>query len=354
MIKRNIKNGIIKGSSLPGVDNIIRKLKKGATVLFYHGVVDRIINSTVQETHISLAAFERHMNYVKKNYEVITIDYLYECITNGNNVDSSQVVLTFDDGYKNNYQIVAPLLRSLDMPFSVFISTRHINNSGDFRLPYYYVQTAISYTEDNSVDLQSIGRSFDIRNKELRISVIKKVLEILKTTPQNLADRIVEDIIRLLPDDRWSELNDLFSSDKLMSWGEVKELHESGVTVGSHCHDHAILHSKQSKDEIDTQLRTSKDLIEKYLGVCRYFAYPNGRMSDISLHALESVMRNKYLLGFTTVTGEIVKGKCHPLLLPRVFPRIEIDSFKYALNTSFSNNGKYYEGVKDYSDRAYS
>ncbi len=349
MIKNNLKRYVIKGAALSGAYKFVKKFKKGATVLFYHGVVDNIINSVVQETHLPLAAFEKQIRYLKKNFEVISLDYLYECISKGYKFDPSQIVLTFDDGYKNNFHIVAPLLRTFSMPFTVFVSTRHIDHSDGLRLPYYYVQAAIFYTEQKSMDVPSIKKSFDISNQQMRISVINKVLETIKIIPQKLVSQIVEDIIRLLPDDRWLELNSLYSSDEMMSWDEVRKLHDSGVRIGSHCHDHAILHSKQSEDEIDYQLRTSKDLIEKYLGECRYFAYPNGRMSDISSHALMSVKKSKYLLGFTTVSGEIVKDKFNPLLLPRIYPRREMDSFEFALNTSFCKNYDYYKqlSIKD-------
>ena len=233
------------------------------------------------------------------------------------------------------------------MPFAVFISTKYIGHSEGLRLSYYYVQAAIFYTEHKSINLPSIRKSFEISNEQTRIPVINKVLEIIKTVPQKLVDQIIEDIIRLLPNDRWLELNSIFSSFEMMSWDEVKKLHDSGVIIGSHCHDHAVLHSRQSEEEIDFQLKTSKDLIEKHLGACRYFAYPNGRKTDISRPSLMGVKRNKYFLGLTTVPGE-VEHSVNQFIIPRIFPRNDIDNFKYALNTNFRNKSNYYKWCSEF------
>lgn len=348
MVNNYIKRCIMKSAALSGVYNITKKLKKGATLFFYHGVVKKIINPVVQETHIQMDQFEKQMLYLKKNCEVISLDYLYECITKGYKIYNSQVLLTFDDGYKNNLYDVAPFLKMLNMPLTVFVSTRYINSSDDLRLPYYYLRAAIFYTEKKSMYIPSIKMNIDISSKEKRISVIKNISEILKTVPQKTVNQIVDDLIKLLSHDRWSELNNLFSSDEIMNWDEVKKLHDSGVTIGAHCHDHAILHSNQSKAEIDYQLITSKDLIEKHLGECKYFSYPNGRMSDITLDSIMSVKSNKYLLGFTTVPGEIENDEMNRFVLPRIFPRKDLDGFKFILNTCFRYNSNYYKWCSNF------
>lgn len=336
-----LKTLLLKSADRLGALNHAKKLKRGASILFYHGVEDEIINPVVQETHISMHHFERQINYLKKNFEVISLDYLNECISNGHKIGSSQVLLTFDDGYTNNLHNVAPFLRSLNMPFTVFISTRYIDDNDDLRLPYYYVRTAIAYADNNYMDLPSINGKYDISNEQMRMSAINTVLEIIKIIPQDRVNELVQDLRQMLPNEKWIELNALFSSDEMMNWDDVKHLHADGATIGSHCHDHAILHSGQGNAEIDYQLETSKGLIEDHLGECRYFAFPNGRMVDISHNALMSIRKHKYHLGVTTVSGEIAAGRFDPHLLPRIYPRREIDSFKFALNTSFRHNQKY-------------
>jgi peptidoglycan/xylan/chitin deacetylase (PgdA/CDA1 family) len=342
MANKHIKKCIQKSASLSGAYNITKKLKRGATILFYHGAVKKIINPVVQETQLPMDQFEKQMLYLKKNVDVISLENLYECISEGHKIDPSQVLLTFDDGYKNNLVNVAPFLSGLNMPFAIFISTRYIDNNDDLRLPYYYMRVSIYYTEQKTIDLPSIKRKFNIHTEQMRMSALNAISEIIKTVPLMKVNEIVDDLIKLLPSERWLELNSLFSSEQLMNWADVKILHNSGVTIGSHCHDHAILHSGQIDSEIDCQLKKSKELIEKYVGTCNYFSFPNGRMQDISHYSLMSVIKNRYYLGFTTVPGE-VENRVNPLIIPRLFPHKDIDSFKFILNTSFRHNVNYYK-----------
>jgi peptidoglycan/xylan/chitin deacetylase (PgdA/CDA1 family) len=325
---------------MTGTFDLARRLKRGVSVLFYHGVEPEIIDPIVQETHISFRNFEKQIDYLRKNYEIISLNDLFDCISNGYKLDPSYVLLTFDDGYKNNIGIVEPFLVTYGIPFSVFISTGYIGTG--LRMPYYKLKAALLHTEKNHIKVPSIGKDLDISTRAKRISCINEMVVILKRSSREKVERINKDLTTLIQEDRWLELDSRYSSERFMDWHDVRKLHEAGVTIGSHCHDHAILHSQQDGAEIVYQLRNSKYLIEQNVGQCRYFSYPNGRMSDISRHSPGYVKKNNYSLGFSTVAGEIVNNRFNPYLLPRIFPRKELDAFKFALNTSFLYNYKYF------------
>jgi len=313
----------------------------GPIALFYHGVENKIVDARIQTVHRSFNHFEKHIEYLRKHFEVISLDYLYECLAKGYKMEPSQALITFDDGYKNNLKVVAPFLKAYDLPFSVFISTRHIHEG--IRFPTYYVRASIFYTEQKYISIPTIKEEFDISTDEKKVSAAYTLSEkYLKIAPQTIVNRIVEDVMNLIPDDRWLEINNHFVSDEPMNWHEVVQLHNLGATIGSHCHDHAILHRNQSHEEISHQLKASKDFIERYLGECKYIAYPNGGMDYLTFDALKCVEENEYLLGFTTVSGEI-SDQCNPYILPRIGPVADLDDFKFTLNTSFRQNSRYYK-----------
>ena len=72
-------------------------------------------------------------------------------------------------------------------------------------------------------------------------------------------------------------------------------------------------------------------MVERNIGGCNYFSYPNGSLEDISDYAVMSLGRHHYALGMTLVSGEIHK-KSNPYLLPRIWAPSDLDTFKYALN----------------------
>lgn len=324
----------------------MRRYKKGCTIFFYHGVENKLVDPLLQEVHLPFSQFEKQVKYLMKNYKIISLDYLYDCIINGYKIDPSHVLLTFDDGYKNNIDVVEPFLRSMNTPFSVFISTRHIDTGK--RFPTYYLRAAILYTEKEYISVPSINKYLDISSQDKRWLAISNMAAVLKSVPQQTVDLMVSDLVKLLPDDRWVEMNNLFMSDEPMNWDDIKKLHKSGVIIGSHCHDHAILHDHQSGSEINYQLKTSKELIEKHLGECKYFAYPNGSMKKISLEAMLGVKENRYLLGFSIVPGEI-ETPVNTFLLPRILAVTDFDEFKFHLSSCSFYNKKYIEWSYSFS-----
>ena len=258
--------------------------KNGAIVLFYHGVAERVFDPVVQALHMPLDAFERQVQYLRKHYTVISMDEFCEALRK-RRLHSSQVVLTFDDGFRNNLTVVAPLLKSYGLPFTVFISTEHVDKGS--RFPGYQIRTSIWCTDKDTLTIPSLKLRLQIHTSEERLMAIEFIADKMRDLPEMNLMVLLAELKSHISDSRWSELNEIFSAGAVMTWDEVSALHAQGVTIGSHCHTHAILHDRQDGREIRRQLETSKNLIVGHLGECRYFSYPHGSMRDISKIAYE-------------------------------------------------------------------
>jgi peptidoglycan/xylan/chitin deacetylase (PgdA/CDA1 family) len=141
-------------------------------------------------------------------------------------------------------------------------------------------------------------------------------------------------LIEAMGSDRQAELDHRFASDRPMTWAQVKGLHEAGVEIGAHAHDHAILHRGQPQVEIEHQVLTSKTLIEDKIGRCRYFAYPVGNVAHIGPKALEAVRNAGFDAAFSTIAGTLSASR-DDHLLPRVM--LHRDSRADAFNFPFVN-----------------
>lgn len=148
MLKARIKKQFFKTANSLSPFKLTRKLNKGPLVLVYHGVEKELINPRVQTLHIPLQTFELQMAYLRKNNQVISMDDLYSCLLHNHPLDPTHILITFDDGYKNNRSLAAPLLESLGFPFAVFISTRHVEERR--RFPIYRLRAALHYAEKKS------------------------------------------------------------------------------------------------------------------------------------------------------------------------------------------------------------
>jgi len=193
MIKRIIKSCIFEVEKHYGIYNYTRKLRRGATVIYYHGVEHNIVDPIIQHPNISLQTFEKHITYLRQHYEIISLDYLYECMSNGYKLNSSQVVITFDDGYKNNRNIVAPFLMAYNAPFTVFISTKHIDSG--VRFPNYCVAASIMLTKLDYIDIPSIKLKLDVSNFNKRILAKNIISKTLKASSQSIVNQILKDLI---------------------------------------------------------------------------------------------------------------------------------------------------------------
>jgi len=77
--------------------------------------------------------FEKHMDYIKKKgYKVISLADLVEGIKKGKKFAHNTVVITIDDGFKNNYTYAYPVLKKYDYPATIFLITNLIGTDDNF------------------------------------------------------------------------------------------------------------------------------------------------------------------------------------------------------------------------------
>jgi len=321
-----------------GAQRFFRLRSRGPIVLFYHGVEEHLVDSQVQTLHLPLSIFEKQIAFLRSNREVLSMDDLSDCIEHGWRLDSRHVALTFDDGYKNNLQVVAPLLNAWKLAFTVFVSTRHISEG--HRMPNYYVRTAMLYTQHKSVCLLSTGQAFDLTTRAKRTTAAAMVIAAMKKAPQCLVQQVVSECQELLSQSTWVELNAVFSSEQPMNWLDLNRIKDMGATIGSHCHDHCILNPGQNEEHTLRQLQQSKSIIEKSVGPCRYLAYPNGKAEDVSRAAYVYAKSAGFRLAFTTVPGEITP-KIDCFFAPRIFGAFDFEEFCYLLNRTARQNEVY-------------
>ncbi len=95
--------------------------REGVIVLMYHRV-----NDTLQPNDlvVPVARFREQMEYLAKNFDVISIDKIFGCLTSQvSRSKKKQILITFDDGYGDNYLNAYPILKELGLPATIFLVT---------------------------------------------------------------------------------------------------------------------------------------------------------------------------------------------------------------------------------------
>jgi peptidoglycan/xylan/chitin deacetylase (PgdA/CDA1 family) len=205
------------------------------------------------------------------------------------------LLVTFDDGYRNNYTLAAPLLRKHGAPAVFFVSTGYI---GADRL-YWYDELKLRLAEWRGREIRVPGRSEnELWPGELRArrDLAQRISAACKTIPNDARLEYIEYVRRETSE--WSLGTAERETIRPMNWDEVRSLSEQGFEIGSHTVDHPIL-SRLDAAALRRELRGSKSRIEEITGKpCFAIAYPNGKTRDVSPAVIAETEAAGYELGF--------------------------------------------------------
>ena len=116
------------------------------TILNYHKVDNMNIALSVLPED-----FDRQMAYLKENgYNTINTDQLYDYMVNGAELPENPIMITFDDGYEDNYQNAYPILKKYGFTGTIFVITDFVSNQ-----PNYLTWEQIKEMKANGMDFQS-------------------------------------------------------------------------------------------------------------------------------------------------------------------------------------------------------
>lgn len=317
MNRKQLKNAVLVKL---GFASRRREKNRVPRVLFYHGV-SGIKNPFVEGLHISPEDFRKQIDYLQRFYVFISIDEYYQRWKEGR-FTGKEVTLTFDDGYRNNLTVLAPILKELGIPFTVFVSTFHID-SGE-RFATFIARAVVMHESLSRLSVPEVGLDFPLKSIHQRKRVSKELSCRLKHANVGLVKLVTARLVQHLSSADYHLLCRNYEADAPMTWEEVARLQSQyQCTIGSHCLDHIICDAFQDSEEIRRQICQSKTIIEEKLGQpCHYLAYPNG---NACAEALEASRLAGYRLAFTTDNRRLT-----PTVSPYAMPRYGVN---FDLNT---------------------
>ncbi len=117
-------------NSVTVLNNIFyRTFYKTAPILLYHRI------TTVSKDPVQLCVtpkcFESHLQFVKNNYDVISLVELSKRIVT-DELNGNELAVTFDDGYQDNLINALPLLEKYNIPATIFITTEFLGKKASF------------------------------------------------------------------------------------------------------------------------------------------------------------------------------------------------------------------------------
>jgi peptidoglycan/xylan/chitin deacetylase (PgdA/CDA1 family) len=289
--------GALRASwKLPFIRGVTSRLP---VVLLYHGTPPR-------KSGVSMPAeaFEQHIEFLSRHFECVPLGGRRKRRA----FDRIQVAVTFDDGFRNNAAIAAPILRKYSVPATFFVCSRHAEP--DRYLWFAYLEALEENFPGNGFSFR--GRFMDMSPGQRPMTMARLREWLLELTPHPAA-------MYTAIDGELPRLEDFISPEYLsdhyagMTVEQMQELAADPLfTIGVHTADHPFL-TKCQPDEAIRQLDTNRQWIERTVGVrCGIVAYPSGDYND-------DVLGRCRALGFTEGYALTPRSGTRPeLQVPRV------------------------------------
>ena len=324
--KNWIKKTLMKTGS---VRLAARLAKPGAVILMYHSVVEnpQLTEKTIG-TSKSSVVFEAHMRALAQQFTPVSIDQVVAFVNGGSELPPRSVVVTFDDGFLDNYEIALPILNRYGIPAAFYILVDAVETG---IAPWYCrINFALRTTRKPKWIDPEDGRSYKLQTLQDRKTALATAWDAGARKTGAVQAEYVRQLEETLEIEPMPEMNRL-----MLTWDQVRALKKAGHVVGGHTLTHPNL-AHVSKEEAQTEIAGCKQRLEKELGApVEHFSYPHPALNPNYTQQTIQITRE---LGFKsavlTTSGPVHRGD-EPLGLNRIYSANDLDQWIWNLQCTF-------------------
>lgn len=284
-------------------------------VLNYHRIGNPDDDSFLADVFSATSdQFEGQISYLKRHVSLVSLDEAL-AFADGSIKEKRhrcRVLITFDDGYLDNYDIAFPILRSHGVEGVFFLTTSMV---GSWQVPWwdriaYLIRTArkrrfcLRYPSDLVVDLDRNGLDESLQT----------VLGLYKKPKNSDPARFIQELEEATEGEELPK-----TSRRFLSWEEAREMTRAGMTIGSHTHSHSVL-SQLGPGQQFEELTKSRVILKEQLGVeADLLAYPVGGRQNFNDETRRIARDVGYRAAFSFYGGINRRGNTSPYDIKRVF-----------------------------------
>lgn len=270
-------------------------------ILAYHRVLPSVnaadFRFDPELVSASAEGFRAQLAQLRRHCAPLRFDELIDHLDRGRPLPRRAVLITFDDGYDDNYRIAYPLLREAGLSAMFFVSTGHID-SGQ---PYLYDWLVYMLCVTSAVTLHAPELAMEVAlppSLEARRELGARMLDRIKTLDAD-AQRALVDRLAV----EWSLPIGPHPDCRPMNWEMLREMRAGGMEIGSHGVDHNMLAKLQSA-RMREEVFASKARLETELGAdADVISYPVGGPDAYDAAVVAAVREAGYRLGCSYVAG---------------------------------------------------
>ncbi|MHA1232668.1 MAG: polysaccharide deacetylase family protein [Candidatus Helarchaeota archaeon] len=297
-------------------------------ILKYHSVKenpdnfkDSIGKGIIHSTEI----FIKQMKLISRNYNVISMNDVLRFFKGKISLPKRAVVVTFDDGYHDNYEIVAPILDLFGIKATFYITVDSIGNNC---VPWFIRLRKAFWSTKEEFWFDPVKKiKLRIRDDFERINAFRSALHICTRLTGTQQIEMVNEIEKELKVETFLPQKPL-----MMNWDQIIELRKKGHIIGSHTlsHSNSALITEQ---EFEYEARESKRRLESKLHEeVIHFSYPNPSLQPHwNENTIEKIKKIGYQTAVTSNIGSVDKKK-NIMAIPRMWVPNDIEEFIWYLD----------------------
>ena len=279
-------------------------------ISMYHYTRDLVHSRYPQIKGLDVALFKKQIEFMKSNFSIVTMEQVVASIKGEDNLPENALLLTFDDGYIDNYMYAFPILEDAGVQGSFFISGKtfdthqlldvnkihYILASADInslladvfeRLNYYRGNEFDYASNDELFNQYAIANRFDCKETIFVKRILQTVL------PERLRNTISSDLF-----EKYVGISEeTLAYELYMSEEQIKTMKRHGMYIGLHGYDHYWL-GNLNREQMETDISKALEVMEPFINKNEWVMnYPYGSYnSDV----IEYIKKKGAVLGVTT------------------------------------------------------
>lgn len=264
---------------------------------------------------LETSGFERQLRYFKNTYQFIGAEELLDSINEGKELSDNSVILTFDDGLKDHYGHVFPILQKTGIQGLFFPPGKPIDKNLVLDVHKIHFILASCSNKKQLVNdifemIKKYKNDYQLEEPELyysrlaiasrfdpkEIIFIKRILQ--RELPTELRNLITDHLFKKYV----TEDESSFSKSLYLSYNEISEMTENNMYFGSHTYSHEWL-AFLNHDRLEKELSQSMDFYAKInkRNDNWIMCYPYGNYNE---QVIEKIKKIGFKAGLTTIVGD--------------------------------------------------
>jgi peptidoglycan/xylan/chitin deacetylase (PgdA/CDA1 family) len=302
-----LKHVVYPGLSKAGY--LRRAAQTASTVLTYHGVLPagyKIIDPQLDGNLVSLESFRRQLQFLQDRYNIISPKEFLRWCEGLCELPPRSVLLTCDDGLRNCFYDMLPLLQEFEIECLFFVTGASLSQTPTMLWYEQLYLMLLGAHRNFSLELPQTTKRIQVSQSTKHAVWWELVQKLSHHAPEGRQELLETIRMQLGLEEQW---NAKYSEDPalsrrflLLDQSELKQLAASGAYVGAHTTSHPVL-SQTSTELAWNEISENKRALDQILGQETWaFAYPFGDLTSVSSREMELAERAGFKAAFRNVS----------------------------------------------------